>query len=167
MPGSSASTSVLLKTRRVPRLTPRLGLPSPASTLPLSSQAEATRTRTTSSATHLTIFITDNDAVPGPEPPRLQQAARLGEVAGHRVALSPVDQRRLLLGADILRLPAAGPEAAAGRRVHRAGHVALEHDAAPLALQLGVGDGHGRQQRLGVGMAGPGVGVGGGAGLDV
>src|SRR5215218_8008393 len=53
MPGSSASTSVWLKTRRVPRLTPRLGLPSPAPTLPPSSQAAASRTRASSNANHL------------------------------------------------------------------------------------------------------------------
>jgi ribonuclease HII len=36
----------------------------------------------------------------------------LGEVAGDGVALPPVDQGRLLLGTDVLGLPAAGAEAA-------------------------------------------------------
>src|SRR5215213_11610270 len=166
MPGSRASTSLEFQTCSVPRLTPRLGLPSPVSRLPLSSQAEATTTRATSSVSQRTVFITANDAVPAARAPALQQAARLGEVAGHRMALAPVDQRRFLLGADVLGLPAAGPEPAARRRAHRAGHVALEHDPAALALQLGVGDGHGRQQRLGVGMAGPLVDVVAGADLD-
>ena len=37
----------------------------------------------------------------------------LGEVAGRRVTVTPVDECRLLLGAEILRLPAPGAEAAA------------------------------------------------------
>ena len=55
---------------------------------------------------------------------------------------------RLLLGADLLGLPAPGAEPAARRRVRRARDVALEHDALPRALALRVGHGHGRQQRL-------------------
>ena len=60
-------------------------------------------------------------------------------------------QRRAaaLRRADLLRLPAAGAEAAAGRRVDRARHVAGEQD--PLALRLvppvRVGHRHGREQR--------------------
>ncbi len=38
----------------------------------------------------------------------------LGEVAGDRMALSPVDQCRLFDGTDLLGFPAAGPEATAG-----------------------------------------------------
>ncbi len=59
------------------------------------------------------------------------------------------DERRLLLRADLLRLPAARAEAAAGRRVRRARHVALEHD--PLrAFRAGPGrlDRHGGEERL-------------------
>src|SRR3954471_18704316 len=54
----------------------------------------------------------------------------LGEMAGD-LAAADLDQRRLFLRADVLGLPAAGPEAAAGGRVDRAGDVALEPD--PLA----------------------------------
>ena len=42
-------------------------------------------------------------------------------------------QRRLLGGADLLRLPAAGAEAAAGRRVDRARHVARSAGSARAA----------------------------------
>jgi ribonuclease HII len=38
----------------------------------------------------------------------------VGEVAGHRVALAPVHQRRLFAGADLPGLPAAGAEPAPG-----------------------------------------------------
>ena len=57
-PGSSASTSLWLKTRSVPRLTPRVGRSSPEPTSPPSSQAAASRTRATSSESHLAVFIT-------------------------------------------------------------------------------------------------------------
>jgi ribonuclease HII len=40
----------------------------------------------------------------------------LGEMAGDGVPLTPVDQGRLFGGTDLLRLPAAGAEAAAGGR---------------------------------------------------
>ena len=61
-------------------------------------------------------------------------------------------ERRLLLRADLLRLPAARPEAAAGRRVRRARHVSLEHDPRALAA-LGRGlDRHRREERLRVRM---------------
>ena len=59
-----------------------------------------------------------------------------------------LDQRGLLLGAEVLRLPAPGAEAAARRRVDRARHVALEHDALAGPLARGVGHRHRRQQRL-------------------
>src|SRR5665213_4592339 len=66
--------------------------------------------------------------------------------------LTAVDQRGLFFGADGLRLPAARPEAAAGWRVRRARHVALEHDplAAPALPRLL--DRNRRQQGLRVGM---------------
>ena len=54
------------------------------------------------------------------------------------VAAGTRDERRLLLGADLLRLPAARPETTTGRRVGRAGHVALEHDPLPLPRQVGI-----------------------------
>ncbi len=47
---------------------------------------------------------------------RSDDGGDLGEVAGDRVALAPVDQRGLLSGADLLGLPAAGAEATAGGR---------------------------------------------------
>ena len=46
---------------------------------------------------------------------------------------------------------AAGVEAAAGRRIERARHLALQHDAAALCLRLGHRDR--RQQRAAIGMA--------------
>ena len=53
----------------------------------------------------------------------------LGEVAARRVAAGRGRSScRLLLGADVLRLPAPGAEPAARRRVDRARHVAREHD---------------------------------------
>src|SRR5207245_8065008 len=42
-----------------------------------------------------------------------------GEVAGDGMALSPVDQLGLFLGADVLRLPAARPEPTPRRRIDR------------------------------------------------
>src|SRR6476620_11011958 len=50
----------------------------------------------------------------------------LREVAGDLVTRGELEQRGLLGLADVLRLPAAGVEAARGRRVDRAGHVTLE-----------------------------------------
>jgi ribonuclease HII len=47
---------------------------------------------------------------------RSDDRGHLGEMAGDRVTLPPVDERRLLGGADLLGLPAAGAEAAAGGR---------------------------------------------------
>src|SRR5215218_8704996 len=140
MPGSSASTSPWLTIRSVPRLTPRGSrLPPPMSPPP--SQATASSATASSSVHHrLPVMVRDPtfETSGDQRSRRLQQAARLREVAGDRMALSTVDQGRLLLGADRLRLPAAGAEAAAGRRVDRARHVALEHDPLPLPLQLGV-----------------------------
>ena len=75
----------------------------------------------------------------------------LGEVAGARVRRAlPLHQRGLLLGADVLRLPAAGAEPAARRRVRRRRHVALQHDLVPVPAQRRVRHRHRRQQRLGV-----------------
>ena len=92
----------------------------------------------------------------GGEPGR--RAVRRDQVAGDEVVAGELDQRRLLVGrpwcgARLER--AARAEAAAGRRVERARHVALEHDAVATALRVGVGDDSGREQRLGVGMLGP------------
>ena len=59
----------------------------------------------------------------------------LREVAGDPVAGGQLDQRRLHRLADLLGLPAPGVEPAGGRRVERAGHVALQPDALALALR--------------------------------
>ncbi len=48
---------------------------------------------------------------PGPS----DDGGDLGEMTGDGVALAPVDECRLLGGADVLRLPAPGPEATARR----------------------------------------------------
>ena len=55
-------------------------------------------------------------------------------VAGGEAAAAVVDERRPLGRADLGRVAAARVEAAAGRRVDRARHLALEHD--PLAAHL-------------------------------
>src|SRR4051812_13742215 len=73
-----------------------------------------------------------------PEAPRdrSDDRAYLREVAADEVAVAVVDQLRHLGRADVLRLPAAGPETAAGRRVDRAGHVALQDDPFAALLQV-------------------------------
>src|SRR5262245_53673433 len=75
--------------------------------------------------------------------------------AGADLAGDPVARRDLLedlivggAGRDADR--AAGVEAAARGRIHRARHVAFQNDA--LAPHGGIGDGHRREQRLGVGV---------------
>src|SRR5690606_23161291 len=99
-----------------------------ASTAPVPSssakteQPPATSASTTSRATH-------HGAGRAERPMGLDDDLDLGVVARHGMALAPVDQRRDLLGALVRRLPAAGAEAAARGRVHRAGHVALQDDA--------------------------------------
>ena len=70
------------------------------------------------------------------------------EVAGDRVVLPPVDQRRFFDGADLLCLPAPGPEAATARRVDRARHIAFENDPLPRPLEPWVGQRDGREQGL-------------------
>jgi hypothetical protein len=47
-------------------------------------------------------------------------------------------QRRLLVGAPLLRLEASGPEAAARGRVDRRGNVSLEDQPLALALDLWI-----------------------------
>ena len=73
-------------------------------------------------------------------PGRRRSVGVLGEVAGDLVPRRELDERRLLRLADLLRLPAAGVEAAGRRRVDRARHVALEPDALPLGAPLRVRD---------------------------
>src|SRR5579864_4608165 len=73
-------------------------------------------------------------------------------MTGARVPLTAVDEGRLFFGADRLRFPAAGAEPAAGRRVRRAWHVALEHDPLPLAALARLLDRNRRQKRLRIRM---------------
>src|SRR5260221_275814 len=73
---------------------------------------------------------------------------RTREVAGGPVTRRVLDELRVDLGADLLRLPAPRVEAAAGRRVHRGRHVAGKNDPLALALDGRIGDRHGRKERL-------------------
>src|SRR6476620_9564807 len=75
------------------------------------------------------------------------------------MTVPPIYQRRLLFGADRLRLPAACSKAAAGGRVCRAGHVTFEHDALSAPTLRRLLDRYGRQQCLCVGMSRPVVDV--------
>ncbi len=52
-----------------------------------------------------------------------------------------VEQGGIFLGADVLCLPAARAEAAAGRGIGGRGDVALQQDAPAGAARLGIGDG--------------------------
>src|SRR4051812_11325242 len=69
-------------------------------------------------------------------------------MARTRMAVSPVDQLRDLLGADRLGLPAPRAKDASGRGVRRARDVALEHDPLALPALAGLLDRHGREERL-------------------
>src|SRR3990172_11258071 len=75
---------------------------------------------------------------------------RLAQVACCQMAATQVDQRRLDLGADVDGQGAAPMEAAAARRIERAGHVAFEDN--PLALERRVGHGNSRHERLRIRM---------------
>src|SRR5690606_6041312 len=79
---------------------------------------------------------------------RGEEVLLLRVVAGARVVASAELQRGLLDLADLRGLPAPGAEAAAARRVHRAGDVAAEADAGAAGARRGVGHRHGREQRL-------------------
>ena len=68
-----------------------------------------------------------------------------GEMTGRYLA-----QLRLLLGAKRRRLIAARVETAAGRRLHRARHIALEHYALGVAPRLRVGYRDGRYKAFAV-----------------
>src|SRR5664280_2346013 len=97
---------------------------------------------------------------------RSDDAGRFGEVARHRVAATAVDQFGNVLGADVLCLPAPGPESATAGRVLGTGYVPLEDDVFPRALLSRVRHRHGRKKCLGVGVLGVLVDLGPGAGLD-
>jgi hypothetical protein len=73
-------------------------------------------------------------------------------------------QRRLLVGADLLRQRASSAEAAARGRVDRARHVAGQDDALPLLARRRLGDG--RQQRHRVRVLGVAVELCRGGQLD-
>src|SRR4051812_20637523 len=92
-------------------------------------------------------------------PDDVERLDDLREMAGARMSLAAVDEGGLLFRTDRLRLPAPRPEAAAGRRVRRGRHVALEHDPLALAPLPGLLDRHGRQERLRVRMRRPVVDV--------
>ena len=67
----------------------------------------------------------------------LERRQHLCEVACARMVETAVLERRLDLGANLLRLPATRPEATARRRVDGARHIALEDDALTLAPAAG------------------------------
>ena len=73
-------------------------------------------------------------------------------MAGCPVAGGDLLELRHLGGAPLVCVGAAGAEAAAGRRVQGAGHVALQHDALGLACREGVCHRDGRDQAAGVGV---------------
>lgn len=75
-------------------------------------------------------------------------------------AASPGEERRrfvyarltLVVGQVVCESRTSRAEAASGRRVGRAGHVALQHDAMPCSLLPGVWQRDRRQQRLRIGV---------------
>src|SRR5579859_3552720 len=69
------------------------------------------------------------------------------------MALTTVDERRFLLGANRLRLPAPRAEVAARRRIRRARDVAFEHDSLPPPALRRLFDRNCRKQRLCVRMS--------------
>ena len=71
-------------------------------------------------------------------------------MAGGGMARAVSEQFRHLGAAALDRIGAAGMKAAARRRIERARHFALQHNAAALCLRLGHRDG--RQQRAAIGM---------------
>src|SRR5438132_1799461 len=77
------------------------------------------------------------------------------DLAGHPVPLRDLLEHLFVLRARGHAERAARVEAAAGRRVDGARHVALEQD--PLALHGGIGDRHGGEERLRVGVLRVGV----------
>ena len=85
-------------------------------------------------------------------------------VAGGGVSGGIGVKLRHLAAAAIDRIGAAGVKAAAGGRIERARHLALQHDAAALCLRLRHRNG--RQQRAAIGMAGGGKQRLGFRGLD-
>ena len=72
-------------------------------------------------------------------------------VAGGEVAAAVIHERRLDLSADVRHVSAPWMEAAAGRWIDRAWHVALEDDPLALVGQIRIRDRDGREQGLRVG----------------
>src|SRR5438270_7639461 len=126
-------------------VTPERGLPLPLADPPPPVQAPTTSAQTTTAASRLTM---GSDDVLG-----------FGEVTSDGMALSPVDELGLLLGADLLGLPAARPEPTPRRRICRTWNVTRQHDALALPLTTWVRDRDRRQQSLSIGMTGSPVDV--------
>ena len=72
------------------------------------------------------------------------------EPARHLMLRAGLGQHRPLALAAVHRIAAAGVEGAAGWRIDRARHVAV--DFRLQAFDPGIGHRHGSQQRLGIGM---------------
>src|SRR6478735_11710672 len=89
--------------------------------------------------------------------PRLHREVAGDPVSGGGLggAGGDLQQGWLLGAADLLGLPAAGVEVAAGRRVDRAGDVALQPDPLTVLPPPRVRDRDGREHRHGVGVARP------------
>ena len=75
-------------------------------------------------------------------------------MARDKVFAAHVAEFRVHLFADIYCQRAARVEAAAARRVHRAGYIAHQDDALAFLFDDRIGDRHGGEQRLGVGVQG-------------
>ena len=73
-------------------------------------------------------------------------------MAGCPVAGGDLLELRHLGCAPLICVGAAGAEAAAGRRVQGAGHIALQHDTLGLTCRDGVCHRDGRDQAAGVGV---------------
>ena len=77
----------------------------------------------------------------------------LGPVTGDEMPRwKRAELRHVIAAAGRLHVRAAGVEAAGGRRVCGARHVAGEKKRRATKLHLGVWDGHGREERDGVGV---------------
>src|SRR3989304_10085386 len=83
----------------------------------------------------------------------VEGAHRLGEVTGDWMfPARPRDELGVLLGADLLGLPAARAKAAARRRIYRARDITLEDDAGTLAALVRRLDRNRREESLRVGV---------------
>src|SRR5262249_35816549 len=96
--------------------------------------------------------------------PKLLLSVWSEDVTGDTVAALK-HQARLLLGAALERERAARMKAAAGRRIDRARHIALQHGARTPAR--GIGERHGGEQRPRIGVLASAVKLSGGGDLEV